>query len=230
MPPQAVESGIDSRRGRSYGRRERRDACPVHRSPRAPNPREIPDHAGQGPAGSSLRPGSGDRLNTPVQWLGAACVAHAVAIGTAWWHVSGGLLLSGQPGGPAVALGRLAGLLVSSAVLLQLVLVSRLPVIEPSLIWDDRSSLAAPRSVPSRDFGAEKAAVEVADATVDHSDIRGSSSGLAVMVVIRRELPQTRLVGQGLALPHRDIEGPPFPCAPRPTLALLQQLHALRFS
>ena len=94
------------------------------------------------------------------------------------------------------------------------------------LIWDDRSSLMAARSVPSRDFGAEKAAVEVADATVDHSDIRGSSGWLGVMVVIRRELPQTSFVGQGLALPHRMNEGPPFPCAPRPTLALLQQLRA----
>jgi predicted ferric reductase len=46
------------------------------------------------------------------------------------------LLFNGQPGGPAVALGRLTGLLVSSAVLLQLVLVSRLPGIEPSLGCD----------------------------------------------------------------------------------------------
>jgi len=98
--------------------------------------RPIPEHAGQRPGGSSLRPGSGLRLTTPAQWLGTACVAHAVAIGTAWWHVSGGLLFSGQPGGRAVALGRLAGLLVSSAVLLQLVLVSRLPGIEPSLGCD----------------------------------------------------------------------------------------------
>ena len=73
------------------------------------------------------------RLITPARWLGTACVAHAMAIGTAWWQISGGLLFSCQPGRPAVALGRLAGLLVSSAVLLQLVLVSRLPGIEPSL-------------------------------------------------------------------------------------------------
>src|SRR5437867_7285898 len=62
------------------------------------------------------------------------------------------------------------------------------------LIWDDRSSLRNALSVSSRDYGAERAAVEVADATVDHSDIRGSSSGLAVMVMIRRELPRTKLV------------------------------------
>src|SRR5574342_648562 len=73
------------------------------------------------------------RIITPAQWLATACAVHAVAIGTAWWHVSGDLLFSGQPGGPAVAFGRLTGLLVSSAVLLQLVLVSRLPGIEPSL-------------------------------------------------------------------------------------------------
>src|SRR5258708_2438241 len=98
--------------------------------------RPNPEHAGQRPGGSSLRPGFGVRLITPVRWLATACVAHSVAIGTAWWHVSGGLLFSGQPGGRAVALGRLAGLLVSSAVLLQLVLVSRLPGIEPSLGCD----------------------------------------------------------------------------------------------
>jgi len=46
------------------------------------------------------------------------------------------LLLSGQSGGRAVALGRLAGLLVGSGVLLQLVLVSRLPWIEPSVGCD----------------------------------------------------------------------------------------------
>src|SRR5258708_10728271 len=91
---------------------------------------------GQRPGGSSLRPGFGVRLITPAQWLGTACVAHAVAIGTVWWHVSGGLLFGGHPGGRAVALGRLAGLLVSSAVLLQLALVSRLPGIEPSLGCD----------------------------------------------------------------------------------------------
>jgi predicted ferric reductase len=86
--------------------------------------------------GSRLRPASGDPRITPAQWLAAAGVAHAIAIGTAWWHVSGGLLFDGQPGGPAVALGRLAGLAMGSAVLLQLVLVSRLPVIEPYLGCD----------------------------------------------------------------------------------------------
>jgi predicted ferric reductase len=76
------------------------------------------------------------RLITPAQWLGTACGAHAVVMGTVWWQVSGDLLFSGQPGGPAVALGRLTGLLVGSAILLQLVLVSRLPGIEPSLGCD----------------------------------------------------------------------------------------------
>src|SRR5436309_2960715 len=64
------------------------------------------------------------------------------------------------------------------------------------LIWDDRSSLIGTRSFSSRPRGAEEAAVEVAGATVDHSDIRGSSSGLAIMVVIRRELPPTTFVGR----------------------------------
>lgn len=45
--------------------------------------------------------------------------------------------------------------------------------------------------------GAEEEAVEAAVSTVDHSDIRGSSLKLAVMVVIRRELPRTIVVDQG---------------------------------
>jgi predicted ferric reductase len=76
------------------------------------------------------------RSITPAQWLAAACLLHAAALGVTWWHVSSGLLLSGQSGGCAVALGRLAGLLVGSGVLLQLVLVSRLPWIEPSVGCD----------------------------------------------------------------------------------------------
>jgi predicted ferric reductase len=76
------------------------------------------------------------RLITPAQWLGTACLVHALAVGAAWWDVSGGLLWGGQPGGLAVALGRLAGLCMSSAVLLQLLLVSRLPWLEPSLGCD----------------------------------------------------------------------------------------------
>jgi len=46
--------------------------------------------------------------------------------------------------------------------------------------------------------GAEEATVEAAGSTVDHSDIRGSSLKLAVMVVIRRELPRTNVVDQGV--------------------------------
>ena len=38
-------------------------------------------------------------------------------------------------------------------------------------------------------------AVEAAGPTVDHPDIRGSGTGPAVMVVIRRELPRTSLAG-----------------------------------
>jgi predicted ferric reductase len=63
-------------------------------------------------------------------------VLHASVVGAAWWHGSGGLLLGGHPGAPAVALGRLAGLLVSSAALLQIILVSRLPWIEASVGCD----------------------------------------------------------------------------------------------
>jgi len=73
------------------------------------------------------------RSVTPAQWLAVACLLHAAALGVAWWHVSSPLLLNGGSGGRAVALGRLAGLLVGSGVLLQLVLVSRLPGIEPSV-------------------------------------------------------------------------------------------------
>ena len=72
----------------------------------------------------------------PSPWLAAACLVHAVALGVAWWHGSSRLLLHGGSGGRAVALGRLAGLLVGSGVLLQLVLVSRLPWLEPSVGCD----------------------------------------------------------------------------------------------
>jgi predicted ferric reductase len=76
------------------------------------------------------------RSVTPAQWLAVACLLHAAALGAAWWHVSSRLLLHGESGGRSVALGRLAGLLVGSGVLLQLVLVSRLPWIEPSMGCD----------------------------------------------------------------------------------------------
>ena len=61
-----------------------------------------------------------------------ACLLHSTALGVAWWHASR-MLLDGHSGGRELALGRLAGLLVGSAVLLQLVLVSRLPGLEPSV-------------------------------------------------------------------------------------------------
>jgi hypothetical protein len=77
--------------------------------------------------------GDRERRITPGQWLAAACVLHGAVLGVAWWHASSHLLLSGRPGGRVVALGRLAGLLLGSAVLLQLVLVGRLPWLEPSL-------------------------------------------------------------------------------------------------
>jgi predicted ferric reductase len=76
------------------------------------------------------------RSITPAQWLVVACLLHSTALCVAWWHVSSRLLLSCESGGVAVALGRLAGLLFGSGVLLQLVLVSRLPWIEPSLGCD----------------------------------------------------------------------------------------------
>jgi predicted ferric reductase len=70
---------------------------------------------------------------TAAQWLAVGCLLHGAALGVAWWHVSSGLLLHGGLGGRAVALGRLAGFMVASGVLLQLVLVSRLPWLEPSV-------------------------------------------------------------------------------------------------
>jgi predicted ferric reductase len=76
------------------------------------------------------------RSITPAQWLAVACLCHAAALGVAWSHGSSRLLLKSAPGSSAVALGRLAGLLVGSGVLLQLVLVSRLPWIEPSMGCD----------------------------------------------------------------------------------------------
>jgi len=78
----------------------------------------------------------GARWITPLQWFAAACVLHTCALSVAWWHISGPLISSGVPGNRLVALGRLVGLLVGSAVLLQLALVSRLPWIEPSVGCD----------------------------------------------------------------------------------------------
>jgi predicted ferric reductase len=80
----------------------------------------------------------GDRVTqvTPLQYFGGACVVHACALGAAWWHVSGALISSGAPGSRLVALGRLVGLLVGSAVLLQVALITRLPWIEPSVGCD----------------------------------------------------------------------------------------------
>jgi predicted ferric reductase len=76
------------------------------------------------------------RRSTAAQSLGIACLLHGLVVGGVWWQVSSGLLLHGQPGNRAVALGRLAGLMVSSAVLLQLLLVSRLPWLEPTVGCD----------------------------------------------------------------------------------------------
>jgi predicted ferric reductase len=76
------------------------------------------------------------RRNAAAQSLGTACLLHGLVVGAAWWQVSSGLLLNGQAGGRAVALGRLVGLMVSSAVLLQLLLVSRLPWLEPTVGCD----------------------------------------------------------------------------------------------
>jgi predicted ferric reductase len=76
------------------------------------------------------------RRITPLPAFAAACVLHICALGTAWWHTSGALMSSAVPGARFLALGRLAGLLGGSAVLLQLVLVSRLPWLEPSVGCD----------------------------------------------------------------------------------------------
>jgi predicted ferric reductase len=73
---------------------------------------------------------------TPPQTFAAAWSLHLCALGTVWWHTSGALVSSGAPGSRLVALGRLAGLLGGSAVLLQLALVSRLPWLEPSVGCD----------------------------------------------------------------------------------------------
>ena len=71
-----------------------------------------------------------------AQGLAFGCLLHVLAVGSAWWHVSGHLFLNAQPGGRAVALGRLAGLLFGSAVLFQVVLISRWPWLEPSVGCD----------------------------------------------------------------------------------------------
>jgi predicted ferric reductase len=81
---------------------------------------------------------SGDRARRirPLHWFGGACVLHLCALCATWWHTSGSLISSGSPGSRLVSLGRLAGLLLGSSVLLQLALVSRLPWLEPSVGCD----------------------------------------------------------------------------------------------
>jgi hypothetical protein len=66
--------------------------------------------------------------------------------------------------------------------------------------------------VAAREQGAEWAAVEAARATVDHSDIRGSSAELAVIVVIRREPPRTSGASRASGRSHRTSRGLSFPC------------------
>src|SRR2546428_978504 len=58
--------------------------------------------------------------------------------------------------------------------------------------------------------GAERKTVEELMSTVDHSDIRGSGLGPAVIIVIRRELPRTCGANLASGLSHRVLEGPPF--------------------
>src|SRR5439155_13572973 len=67
------------------------------------------------------------------------------------------------------------------------------------LIWNDPSTALSACS----DFSfrgprwSRVASGQAASSTVDHSDIRGSSARLAVMVVIRRELPRTSSASPG---------------------------------
>src|SRR6266850_3383191 len=62
------------------------------------------------------------------------------------------------------------------------------------LIWNDPSTVLIACSAFSlhEPKWSRPASGQAARSTVDHSDIRGSSARLAVMVVIRRELPRTR--------------------------------------
>jgi predicted ferric reductase len=71
-----------------------------------------------------------------ARWVGAACLLHGLIIGAVWGRVSFGLLVHGQPGAWEIAVGRLVGLLAGSAVLLQLILVSRPPWLEPAVGCD----------------------------------------------------------------------------------------------
>src|SRR5579872_270839 len=67
------------------------------------------------------------------RWFGAACLLHGLVVGSAWYRTSFRLLAHGQPGGWEIASGRLVGLLAGSAAILQLVLVSRPPWLEPAI-------------------------------------------------------------------------------------------------
>jgi hypothetical protein len=87
------------------------------------------------------------------------------------------------------------------------------PVELQSLIWNDLSSSHLRLRSPSffcKLSGIEwnESALEAAVSTVDHADIRGSAEA-AVMVMIRRELPLTRLVGLATTTTAEDS---PSPC------------------
>lgn len=72
--------------------------------------------------------------------LAALCASNLAAIALLWWHGSG-TQLAGGGAGALVAIGRLAGLLLEAALLLQLILISRISFIEKTYGFDTLLSL-----------------------------------------------------------------------------------------
>ncbi len=68
----------------------------------------------------------------PKRWIIATAlfVANATVIGVIWWHGSSSFITSPFPGSVWIAFGRLTGLLLQLALLLQLVLIARIPPLE----------------------------------------------------------------------------------------------------
>lgn len=79
--------------------------------------------------------GTNPRRPAPRQWwadlAGSAALLSVVAVVALWLH-NGGLHGFDAPGGPATSIGRLAGLVASDLLLLQVLLMARIPWVERS--------------------------------------------------------------------------------------------------
>jgi predicted ferric reductase len=91
----------------------------------------MPDQTGRGPAGESRYPiGRHARQDAAVRLGAVACLGLSVLLVTHWWVVDGGLRgFGGWPSG-LISVGRLGGLLASLLLLVQVLLMARVPLLE----------------------------------------------------------------------------------------------------